>query len=279
MKKLFVAAAIAAMLPLVTPHAAICRPVTLPSPQAAPATEDASDPKAVQAMQQMLAALGGAKWLAIHNVAIEGRTSGFFEGNPTGAIGDFYSLTTVPGSTEDPGLTRVDFTKKRNVVEILLKNEDWEITYKGKRLVPANEYKAVFRRRDHSLDEAVRVWWHEPGTVLFWGGQKVSERHLVDEITLLDAHNDNITVQMDTDTHLPFRVAFTWRDPLYRDQNVDAEEYADYHPVEGIPTALNLTSYHNDDMTSQKYLRKVTYNVPIPPDAFDVDAATEKIAH
>ena len=229
-------------------------------------------------MQQMLAALGGAKWLAIMTLRSKAARPAFFEGNPTGAIGDFYSLTTVPTSTEDPGLTRVDFTKKRNVVDILLKDQDWEITYKGKRLVPANEYKAVFRRRDHSLDEAVRVWWHEPGTVLFWGGQKVSERHLVDEVTLLDAHNDNITVQMDVDTHLPFRVAFTWRDPLYKDQNVDAEEYADYHPIDGLPTPLNLSSYHNGDMTSQKYLRKVTYNVPIPPDAFDVDATTEKIA-
>jgi hypothetical protein len=247
-------------------------------PQAGSATGDGSDPQAVKAMQQMLTALGGAKWLAIRSVATEGRTSSFFHGTPTGSIGDFYSLRTMPASTQDPGFTRVEFTKKRNVVDILLKDQDWEITYRGKRLVPPSEYKAVFLRRDHSLDEAVRVWWHEPGTILFWGGEKVSERHLVDEITLLSADNDNITVQMDVDTHLPFRVSFNWRDPLYRDQNIDAEEYADYHPIDGLPTPLNLTSYHNGDMTSEKYLRKVTYNGPIPPDAFDVDATTEKIA-
>jgi hypothetical protein len=228
-------------------------------------------------MQQMLTALGGARWLAIHDVAIEGRTSSFYHGNPTGAIGDFYQLRTVPASTEDPGLMRVEFTKKRNVVDILLKTQEWEITYKGKRLIPPQEYLDVFRRRDHSLDEAVRVWWHAPGAILFWGGEKVSDRHLVDEVTLLDRDNDNITVQMDVDTHLPFRVSFTWRDPLYKDQNVDAEEYSDYHPMDGFPTALNVTGYHNGDMTSEKYLRKVTYNVPIPPDAFDVDATTLKI--
>ena len=247
------------------------------APQTGSVAGDSSDPQAVKAMQQMLAALGGAKWLAIRNVALEGRTSSFYNGTPTGAIGDFYSLRTMPTSMEDPGLMRVDFTKKRNVVDILLKDQEWEVTYRGKRLVPPEEYKAVFLRRDHSLDEAVRVWWHQPGTILFWGGEKVSERHLVDEVTLLNADNDNITVQMDVDTHLPFRVSFTWRDPLYKDQNVDAEEYADYHTVDGFPTALNLSSYHNGEMTSQKYLRKAAYNVPVPPDTFDIDATTEKI--
>jgi hypothetical protein len=275
MRRLLLAASFAGLSAcLLSPAFAAGTALSVAAPQA---PNDASDPQAVKAMQQMLTALGGARWLAIHDVAIEGRTSSFYHGNPTGAIGDFYSLRTVPTSTDDPGLTRVEFTKKRNVVDILLKTQEWEITYKGKRLIPPEEYLDVFRRRDHSLDEAVRVWSHEPGTILFWGGEKVSDRHLVDEVTLLDQNNDNITVQMDVDTHLPFRVSFTWRDPFYKDQNVDAEEYSDYHPMDGFPTALNVTSYHNGDMTSEKYLRKVTYNVPIPRDAFDVDATTLKI--
>ncbi len=249
-----------------------------PVPAAAqPVDGNASDPQAVTLMGQMVAALGGPKWLAIHNVYEEGRTSGFFQGKPTGAIGDFRSLRTVPASRTDPGLQRTEFTKKRDVVTILTGDIDWEITYRGKRQIPPEEFLSTFRRRDHSLDEAVRIWWHEPGTVLFFGGQKMAERHLVDELTLLDGANDNITLQLDTDTHLPVRVSFTWRDPLYKDKNEDAEEFADYHPVDGIQTSLNETLYHNGDMTSQRYLSRVAYNVEVPPDAFDVDAAVAKL--
>ncbi len=246
--------------------------------QAAP-TPDASgsDPQAVKLMGQMLAALGGPKWLAIRNIQEEGRTSGFYQGKPTGAIGDFRSLRTVPTSRTDAGLARVEFGKKRDVVTILLADAEWEITYRGKRLIPPAEYLSAFRRRDHSLDEAVRVWWHEPGTVLFFGGQKMVERQLIDEVTLLDKDNDNIVLQLEAETHLPVRVAFTWRDPLYKDKNEDAVEYADYHPVEGLPTALNESFYHNGDMTSQRYLAKVAYNVEVAPDAFDVDATVAKI--
>lgn len=249
------------------------------TPNQAGSASDAvpSDPQAVALMQQMVTALGGPQWLAIHDVEETGRTSGFYHGIPTGAIGDFQLLRTVPVSRTDLGLQRVEFTKKRNVVNILTADQDWELTYKGKRLLPPEEYGTVFLRRAHTLDTAVRVWWHEPGTVLLFGGHKVAERHLIDEITLLDAQNDNITLQLDADSHLPVRVSFTWRDPLYKDKNEEATEYADYHPVDGLPTPLNETTYHNGDMTSQRYLQKVSYNVPIPPDAFDVDATAIKL--
>jgi hypothetical protein len=257
-------------------------PVVTAAAASAPGTAGApdangSDPQAVALMKQMVAALGGAKWLALTNVLTVGRASGFYQGKPTGAIGDYRELRLIPTSRSDAGLERTEFTKQRDVVTILLPSEDWEITYKGKRLVPPEEYLATFRRRDHSLDMAVRVWWHEPGTVLFFGGQKMEERHLVDKVTLLDKDNDNIELQLDADTHLPLRVAFTWRDPLYKDQNEEAEEFADYHAVEGIPTPLNESFYHNGDMTSERYLTHVSYNVPVAPDAFDVDAAVEKI--
>ncbi len=265
---------------------------TAPVPQAAPAAQttpaapaqtqalpdgNASDPQAIALMQQMVTALGGPKWLAVHNVLEEGTTSGFFQGKPSGSIGDFSTVRTMPVSLAEPGLSRTEFTKKRDVVSILLVDADWEITYRGKRQLPPEEYLNVFRRRDHSLDAAVRVWWHEPGVVLFFGGQKFTERHLVDELTMLDNENDNITLQLDADTHLPFRVSFTWRDPVYKDKNEDAEEFADYHPIDGLPTALNVSFYHNGDMTSQRYLKHVAYNVPIAPDAFDVDATTAKL--
>ncbi len=235
-----------------------------------------SDPKAIDLMKQMVAALG-PKWMGLHNTLEEGRTSGFFHGESNGSIGDFRTLRTVPTSMTDPGLQRTELTKKHNVVDILLPDQYWEITYRGKRLIPPEEYLSTFRRRDHSLDEAVRVWWHQPGLVLLSGGEKMVERHLIDEITLLTEANDNITLDMDAETHLPFRVAFTWRDPLYKDNNEDAEEFADYHPIDGIPTPLNESFYHNGEMTSQRYLTHVSYNVSVAPDAFDVDATVRQI--
>ena len=249
------------------------------SAQSTAATADSggSDPQAVALMQQMVAALGGPRWLGIKTVEQQGRTSGFYQGKPTGALGDFQLVRTTPTSRAEPGLQRTEFTKKRDVVSILTPDIDWEVTYRGKRQLPPEEYQSAFRRRDHSLDQAVRVWWHEPGTVLFFGGHKMSERHLIDEITLLDSNNDNITLQLDADSHLPVRVSFTWRDLLYKDKNEDAEDFADFHPIDGLPTPLSETYYHNGDMTSQRYLTHVAYNVPVTAETFDVEATAARL--
>jgi hypothetical protein len=105
----------------------------------------------------------------------------------------------------------------------------------------------------------------------------MSERHLAEQVTLISAENESITIQMDVQTHLPLRRTFQWRDPVYKDKNLDAEEYADYHTVDGLPTAFSITRLKNDEMARQLYLDKVSYNQTLPPDFWDIDAATKRI--
>ena len=66
------------------------------------------------------------------------------------------------------------------------------------------------------------------------------------------------------------RRPFEWRDPVYKDKNVDAEEYDDYHVVDGLPTALRVTRFKNDEQLHQYYLVHVKYNQELPGDFWDV---------
>ena len=84
---------------------------------------------------------------------------------------------------------------------------------------------------------------------------------------------------MDAESHLPLRRSWQWRDPLYQDKNTDAEEYDNYHDVEGIPTAFTISRYHNGDETNQRFLDRAGYNIALPADAFDADKAAGKIAN
>jgi hypothetical protein len=243
----------------------------------AAAPED-SDAKCRKLLAAMVEALGGQKWLSLKDTFLNGRTSGFFQGKPTGAITDFYSLRTPP-TPQVQGQERVEYTKKRDIVSIFNPSAAWEITYRGKRALPEDQASDYFRRRDHSIETAVLVWLKDPATVLLWEGQQVAERHLTDQITLISASNDAITLQLDTDTHLPLRRIFSWRDPLYKDKNEEVDEYDDYHLIDGIQTPFTLTRFHNGDMASERFLYHAAYNVPIAPDAFDADAAAAKQKH
>jgi len=42
------------------------------------------------------------------------------------------------------------------------------------------------------------------------------ERKLGEQVTLISADNESITILMDTQTHLPLERIFQWRDPLYK---------------------------------------------------------------
>jgi len=105
----------------------------------------------------------------------------------------------------------------------------------------------------------------------------MAERHLADQITAISAGNEAVTILMDTQTHLPMRRTFEWRDPIYKDKNLDAEEYDDYHVFDGLPTAFTITRFKNDDMTRQYFLDHVSYNQELPADFWSVDAADRRI--
>jgi hypothetical protein len=96
-------------------------------------------------------------------------------------------------------------------------------------------------------------------------------------VTLISPDNEAVTIQIDAQTHLPLRRTFQWRDPIYHDKNTDAEEYDDYHVVQGIPTPFTITRFKNDDQVRQYYVTKAIYNQTLPGDFWDVDAADRRI--
>jgi hypothetical protein len=231
----------------------------------------ANQKKAKATLDAMVAALGGQRWLTLVSSMQQGRTSGFYQGKPTGATSEFYEIQKFPDQT------RIELGKKRDVFEIFSGDQAWEITYKGKKELPREQVQEIIRRRDHSIRTAVTVWLNDPRTVLIYGGQNLVERHLADQTTLINAENDSINIQTDAETHLPLRRSYQWRDPLYKDKNTDAEEYDDYHVVDGLPTPFTLTRYHNGDMTNQRFLYRGAYDVPVTPDMFNPDQTAAKI--
>jgi hypothetical protein len=244
---------------------------TARSQNAQDADADANQKKARATLDAMVTALGGQRWLTLTNSMQQGRTSGFYQGKPTGMTAEFYEIQKFPDQI------RVELGKKRDVVEMIDGDQVWEITYKGKKELPKDQVLDLIRRRDHSLQTAMRVWLNDPKTVLIYGGQSLVERHLAEKTTLIDANNDSITIQTDAETHLPLQRTWQWRDPLYKDKNTDAEEYDDYHLVDGLPTAYTITRFHNGDMSNQRFLTHAAYNLPLPPDTFNPDQAAAKI--
>ena len=242
--------------------------------QAPAKAEDATAKNAQQAravLDAMVQALGGEGWLQMKNRELDGTTAAFYHGKPSSGTTEYFEFHVWPDHD------RIEITKHRDYVQIYTGREGWEVIFSGKKELPKEQVEDYLRRRDHSIETVVKEWLKDPNTILIYEGQQLAERHLADQVTLISAKNDAVTIQMDTQTHLPLKRMFQWRDPLYHDKNEDSEEYADYHMMDGFPTPLNITRYRNGDLVNERFVSKAKYNQELPADMFDVDAAAKRI--
>lgn len=237
-------------------------------------TDDASVKNAKQAraaLDAMVKALGGQAWLTMTIQMRQGHMAAFYHGQPDLGTTKFWEFHSWPDHD------RIEFTAHRDVLQFYIAHTGMEVTYKGKAALPQEQVDDYLRRRDHSIETVIKSWLNDPKTILIYEGQRLAERHLADQVTLISPQNEAVTIQMDVQTHLPLRRTFQWRDPLYKDKNTDAEEYDDYHVVDGFPTPFNITRFKNDDMIRQQYLDHVNYNQELAPDFWSVDAAERRI--
>jgi len=227
--------------------------------------------KARDVLNAMVQALGGDAWLNIKNQMQQGHVAAFFHGQPDLGTTDLWQYHQWPDHD------RTEVTKHRDVLEFYLGRDGWEVTYRGKKPMQKDILEDFLRRRDHSIETAVKVWLKDPRTILVYEGKTMTERHLSEQVTLISAQNEAITIQMDAQTHLPLKRSFQWRDPVYKDKNTDSEEYDDYHVVQGFPTPFSITRLRNDEMVRQYYVTKVEYNQDLPSDFWDPDAAAKRV--
>jgi hypothetical protein len=235
-------------------------------------------------IDEMIVALGGQTWLDRQNVQEQGRFATFFQGQPNGLITDF-KLTRQFTGTNRPEAMRVGFLtdrgmilpgKKIDVVQIWIDGTGSEVTYKGKTSLPKEQVEDFYRRRDHSIETVVRDWIKAPGVMIIADGTSMVGRRMADKVSILSANNDAVTLELDSTTHLPLRRTFQWRNTTFKDSDEDAEEYDDYHPVQGLPTAYTTTRYHNGEMATQTFLLDVKYNEDLPPDTFNIQILLKK---
>jgi hypothetical protein len=219
--------------------------------------------KAKALLDQMIQALGGQAYLNIREVSQEGRTYSFFHGQPNSVGTLFWRFYRYPDQE------RAEFTKQRDVAFVYAGNKGYEITYKGTAAIDQPTMTEYLRRRSHSLDWTIRKWLNEPGIALFYEGHTVADEKPAEQVSIVNASNDSVTLFIDVSTHLPIKKTYSWRDPTDKLRNTDDEIYDSYRPVQGIMTPYTITRFLNGDMSNQRFLHSVTYNSGLADSLFN----------
>jgi len=233
--------------------------------------DQGSAQKAKAILDQAIHALGGDAYLNWKGVKQEGRAYSFHNGEPNSMGTLFWRFKKFPDKE------RVELTKKRDVIQVFNGDKGYEITYKGVRnLDQKDELEPVLRRRHYSLEVVLREWLNQPGVALFYEGQTVAAQKETDQVTIMNAKNEALTLNFEINTHLPVKKSFVWRDPTDKQRNVEEEIYDNYRLTEGIMTPYDVTRIFNGDMAAQSFLTSTTYNQPMEDSLFDPQAVAAK---
>jgi hypothetical protein len=219
--------------------------------------------KARALLDQAIQALGGPAYLNIHDKQEEGRSYSFHHGQPTSNGVLFWRFT------EYPDKERIELTKQRDIAYIWAGDKGYEVTYKGPHPVDKKDLEDYLRRRRFSLDTLLRVWVNDPGVALFYEGNALAGNLSAQQITLINAKNEAVSLYFDIETHLPLKKSYTWRDPVDKERNVEEEIYDNYRLVQGVMTAYGFTRYFNGDMQSQRFVSSAHYNQGLNQAMFD----------
>jgi hypothetical protein len=218
--------------------------------------------KAKQLIEQMIQTLGGDAYLRFTDVTQEGRTNGFYHGTPTGGTAPFWRFYKFPDKE------RVELTKQRDWIVIHNGERGTETTFHGTKPEDDDAHREYLLRDQYSMENVLRKWLNAPGTVLFYDGTGFTDNHQVENVTVANAQNQQETFSIDEFTHLPVRKSYTVRGPKYKDKDTYADIYSEYRPIQGIQTPHVITRMKNDEMTSQRFLTKVSYNQGLKDDLF-----------
>jgi hypothetical protein len=242
-------------------------PANWPTAQFA-STKDPGVQRALTILNEIIRALGGDTYLNVHDVQVEGRTYGFYHGRPNSLGVVFWRFW------EFPDKDRWEFTKQRDVTELNIGDKGYEITYKGTGTQEPKQLDEYLRRREHSLEWVIRKWLPAPGTMILYGGPAMVEQNLADQVTILNASNDSVTLSINPRTHLPVKKVYSWRDPGDRQMDEEAEIFSNYKLVQGIQTPYATVRNENGEMSNQRFITSVTYNNNFPPTMFETKGIT-----
>lgn len=246
-------------------RASLClRGGSLSAQQTTDATAQANQQKARATINQMIQALGGPAYMNFQTSESDGRYGRFYHERTEGS-------TVYHRYWEWPQKERIELTKQRDVVELTVGDQMWEITFRGSRIIDSqkdNDARAYLERQHHALDVILRQWLTQPGVALFDEGPALAENHSVEQISIITANNDAVSLSIDTDSHLPVKKTFILRDAQgYRDEI--GEVFDNWKMIQGVNTPFNTLTTRNGELSRQYFLESMTYNAPLPDTLFE----------
>jgi len=226
--------------------------------------------KGKQILEQAIEALGGTAYLNVHDATCTGRIGTFDHSGELTGFGHFIDYSVPPFKERQENLP------KRNIIEVYNGNKGWELDRGGVSEAPQVDLVDFQEGVKKDLDNILRHRMHEPDMTIRYGGPDIIDGWKADWVELVDSENRTIRIAFATNTHLPIRKTVDTRDARTRMKTQEVEYYSNYHPLEGIETALQITRERNNIKIFQAFFDKCDYNTNLADSLFTKESLDQR---
>lgn len=237
-----------------------------------------SDPRAKQAVDDAVEALGGQRFLTMQDRVEMGRAYSFYRDKISGlSIATIFTqYFNVPPDKTGQLLgvrEREVFGKNEEFGYVLLREDGaWEVTYRGPTELEQDKIDSNQRTTLNDILYFLRMRLKEPGVTFDWKGSDVIENQPVDMVDVVDNDNHVITVNFNKDTHLPVKETWVWHDPKTHDRNEQVTRYSIYREHDGVMWPQQITRELNGEKKYQIFSESVWINTNLPDAIFEKPA-------
>ena len=245
------------------------------------AAETPAAARGKKVIDDAIAALGGDKFLQMEDRVETGRAYSFYRDNLSGlSIAKIYTryLTADPTKSAHELFVRErqSFGKNEDSAVVLLENSGANITYRGPKPIPAEEFERYRETTLHNIFYILRQRLHEPGMDFEFVGSDVVDRVPVDIVDVIDAENFTVRVFIHQTTKLPAKQSFSRLDPKTRDRDEEVTRFDRYRDNQGIQWPQQITRERNGDKIYQIFAETVSFNQDLTDDLFSIAPAPRK---
>jgi hypothetical protein len=230
-----------------------------------------------RALDEAIAALGGASLLGMRDRTETGRVYSFYREDLTGlSVAKIYTKYL---DNPEPGklgvLERQAFGKKEESAVLFINGEGYEVTYRGVRPLPDTILERYRDSTRHNFFYILRMRLKEPGLTVEFNGSEVLENQSVDILDIIDAQNEVVTVYINHHTKLPVRQRFYRRDPLTHDRIEEVTRFSKYkRTAKGVQWPLDLQRERDTEKLTEIYDETVETDTGLRAELFQLPGKT-----
>ena len=223
---------------------------------------EASAAKARQILQQLIDAFGGPTYTDIRDSDCEGRLARF------GHNGEMNGYTNFRDYWRYPDANRTEFSKKGVVINLYVGDQGWTLDKGGVSDQSAAAIADFQEQAKRDINNLLRVRLKEPGMTIRYGGQDIVDLKTVDWVDITDSEQRNFRLAVDRSSHLLDRAVVSTPDETMNSRNIETNIYTNFQLMDGVRTAMQITTDRNGRRSSQVFFSLCKYNSNLPPDLF-----------